>query len=218
MNIEINNDIKTNGCFTDFLNEDDNLKLRNIYNKFSNDEFKNACHTNYKDGYTYNTSFEELSDIKEKVLEYQAEYLNVMQYWYFNSDTKFSNEDIFNLNQIISKIIKDAYPDDVLKLYDTPNHISYTMFDKGCYIQYHSDGASGLRLCNVLFYLNDDYLPGYGGELVINDNIVIRPQFGRYAIIDFYYVNPPHKVNPIIVDNFQRKAFVVSIPILQSNN
>lgn len=217
MNLEKNQYIQTNGCFTDVLSNENLETLRTIYNKKLDLEFTNSCHTGYLSGYSNNLPFEELVKIKEETLKKNAEEQNIMQYWYFNPSLGFTTEEFSFFTETTNNIIKELYPDDVLSLYKNINHISLTMFDKGCFIINHSDGGSGMALCNILFYVNDDYKDGYGGELVVNDKI-IKPEFGRYAVIDFYYSNPSHRVNEILNDTFQRKAFITSIPVIQPNN
>lgn len=217
MNLEKNQYIKTNGCFSDFLFGDNLEMLRSMYDKTLQYEFKHSCHTGYLTGYSNELSFEELQQIKEQTLKQYKEEKNVMQYWYYNPSLKFSEDELNFIGTMCRSIVDELYPIEISSLYQNPKHTSLTMFDKGCFIINHSDGGSGMTLCNILFYVNDDYKDGYGGELVVNDSIVIKPEFGRYAVIDFYYSNPSHRVNEILDDSFQRKAFITSMPIIQTN-
>ena len=209
--------LKENGCFSDTLIGADLDILKSIYERTLNLEFTNSCHTGYLSGYSNNLSFNELVEIKNKTLKQNKEETNVMQYWYFNPSIVFTEDEKAFISFICRKIVTDLYPDEVSNLYSNPLHTSLTMFDKGCFIINHADGGSGMNLCNILFYVNNSYKEGYGGELVVNDSIVINPEFGRYAVIDFYYSNPTHRVNEILDDTFQRKAFITSLPIIQTD-
>jgi len=91
---------------------------------------------------------------------------------------------------------------------------SLTIYDKGCFIENHKDGDDDdkSRLCVVLLYLNKDWKPGMGGELIITDEhgnkLEITPEFGNFAILDFQNYNLYHEVKPITDDNFHRKTLI----------
>jgi Rps23 Pro-64 3,4-dihydroxylase Tpa1-like proline 4-hydroxylase len=85
------------------------------------------------------------------------------------------------------------------------------MYNKQCYINPHQDGLNKNKLCNILLYLNEDYKDGYGGELVINNNVVIKPEFGTLAVLDFTTINPNHSVTEVLDDKFKRFSIVASI-------
>lgn len=217
MNLEKNLFIKTNGCFTDTLVGEELQTLRNIYDRTLDLEFNHSCHTGYANNYSNDLPFEQLSKVKEETLKQHKEQQNVMQYWYFNPSIKYTDDELSFFQTKCRNIVSELYPNEVHSLYDSAKHISLTMFNKGCFIINHADGGSGVNLCNILFYVNDEYKDGYGGELVVNENFVIKPEFGRYAVIDFYYNNPPHRVNEILDDTFQRKTFITSMPIIQTD-
>jgi hypothetical protein len=59
--------------------------------------------------------------------------------------------------------------------------------------------------------LNDDYVDGMGGEIIINDNIKVNPELGKVAIIDFSQNNPPHAVTEVLDENFRRITIIVEL-------
>lgn len=131
------------------------------------------------------------------------------QTWYF---TSFINN-IENLNlvkTIHKKIVNELYPIEASSLYTNSNReaIDLTLYLKDDFIENHSDGIDIGRYCVILIYLNDDYQEGYGGELVINDYNIVRPEFGNISILDFTKNNVKHRVNAVLDDNFKRFAYI----------
>jgi len=61
-------------------------------------------------------------------------------------------------------------------------------YDIGCVIRRHKDGAPSNRICTFLYFLNDEWDPENGGQLVINpssDNpIVVEPIFPNFVVLD----------------------------------
>ena len=57
-------------------------------------------------------------------------------------------------------------------------------------------------------YLNDDWESGYGGEIVVNEEITIPPLFGNIVILDFTENNIEHEVPKVINENFERFAII----------
>ena len=84
------------------------------------------------------------------------------------------------------------------------------MYNKLCYINRHQDGTGGNRLTNILIYLNDDYVTGMGGEIIINDKKV-NPELGKVAILDFSKNNPTHSVTEVLDTNFRRITIIVEL-------
>jgi len=133
-------------------------------------------------------------------------------------------------NMIPSKnnLIESLYLQTVVELYkdDIINHDEYqikkehssdpyigagtdiTLYLKDNYISPHADGIDGTRLCVLLMYLNDDWENGYGGEIVVNNEITIPPLFGNIVILDFTQNNINHEVLNVIKENFERYAII----------
>ncbi len=75
----------------------------------------------------------------------------------------------------------------------------------------HTDGAAEIRPCTILIYTNEDWKPGDGGELVVNDE-VLEPILGNAAILDFTHgKDVKHGVNKILNKDFVRKSFTVFV-------
>lgn len=134
------------------------------------------------------------------------------QSWYF-----FSVIDNDKLNEILSdiyfKTIYDLYLEDIVnktnyQQISISNGTDLTLYTKNNFIEPHEDGYVEGRLCVVLIYLNDDYQDGYGGELVINESIIVKPEFGNVVILDFTKNNVNHEVVRVIDDNFKRFASI----------
>lgn len=215
MNIEKNNFIKENGCYFTELSNDKKIILKEIFDKYKNKEFKYATHTGYLSGYSNDLSYNELEQIKLDAIASG----NIWQFWYYNPSLTFTQEEYEFFRTELTEILKEIYPSNVIEQFDIIRHISYTMYNKGCFIANHRDGGNNSSpLCNILIYLNDDYTEDCGGELVVEQNNLIQPKFGNVAFIDFYYNNPEHKVNTILSDVFERKAFITSIPRFQNDN
>jgi Rps23 Pro-64 3,4-dihydroxylase Tpa1-like proline 4-hydroxylase len=207
MNENIYNQLITNGYYTTKINSNTTEKLKEIFSKIKDIEFRDAIHTNCgSTGYTYNTDFKKLEELKK---EYAPQ--KKWQFWYAEQDLNkyLSSIEIEYLkDEIFRDLIKQCYPTELFNIQHC--HLSYTMYNKQCYINPHQDGINTYKLCNILLYLNDDYEDGYGGELVINDSVVIKPEFGTLAVLDFTTVNPKHEVTEVLVDNFKRLAILTS--------
>ena len=212
MNLEKHNLLKSNGCYTDILSNEDFLILKKIFLNHPEKNFTNACHTGYKNHYSNNSSLEELKLKKIDCLQKNTSW----QYWYFDSSIRWEKDEFEWFKDICNRIVVELYPFEVFSKFDEVKHINFTMFDKGCFIKNHKDGGSGAALCNILFYLNEDYKEGYGGELVVEKINTIKPEFGRYAVIDFNYSNPEHAVTPVLNDSFERKTYLTSIPLRET--
>lgn len=134
------------------------------------------------------------------------------QCWYF-----FPAIENDKLNEIISdiylKTIYDLYLEDIVnkrnyQQISISSGTELTLYTKNNFIEPHEDGYVKNRLCVLLMYLNDDYQDGYGGELVINESTIVKPEFGNIAILDFTKNNIKHEVLRVINDNFKRFAFI----------
>jgi len=204
MNTELHTKLINDGYLSFDLDNETKEKLKPIANKIKQIEFTNLRHTGCGNSDSTNDSFETLEKLKEKYAP-----LKKWQVWY--QDTNFrpkisENEYIF-LREIFTNIIEDVYPADS---YDTNYFINCTMYNKLCYINKHQDGTAGHRLTNILIYLNDDYVDGMGGEIIINDKKV-NPELGKVAILDFSQNNPTHSVTEVLDENFRRITIIVEL-------
>lgn len=154
-------------------------------------------------------SLSSLNKLEKKIYELQYK---TSQSWYFNNKIH-DNQIDYILREIYKKTINKLYSDDIannIKFDDNflPRGTDLTLFIKNNFIESHNDGIVDGRLCVILIYLNDDYINGYGGELVINEQNIIEPRFGNIAILDFTKNNVIHSVNPVLDDNFERFAYI----------
>ena len=205
MNIELNTKLLKDGYFSFDLSKEIKEKLKPIANKIKELEFTNLRHTSCGNSDSTNDSFENLEKLKE---EYAP--LKKWQVWYQNHGfVKYLEQNEYNfLRELFTSIIENLYPADS---YDKNFFINCTMYNKMCYINNHRDGTGGNRLTNILIYLNDDYLDGMGGELIINDNIKVNPELGKVAVLDFSQNNPMHAVTEVLDDNFRRITIIVEL-------
>lgn len=137
---------------------------------------------------------------------------HISQCWYFNAaiqDNKLKK----TLSDIYLKTIYDLYLEDIVnkrnyQQIDISIGTELTLYTKNNFIELHEDGYVKNRLCVLLVYLNDDYQDGYGGELVIGESTIVKPEFGNVVILDFTKNNVNHEVLQVIDDNFKRFAFI----------
>lgn len=115
-----------------------------------------------------------------------------------------SENDYLIFHKFMNKIYFDFYGMNI-KLGDV--HPRFTCFQDGDLIVSHKDADDTTNRCVVLLYLNNDYEDGMGGELIIQNKEIVKPEFGRVAILDFTNNNVIHEVTPI-QGNFQRCALI----------
>jgi len=205
MNTELNNKLITDGYLAFDLGDEIKEKLKPIADKIKEIEFTHLRHTSCGDSDASFDSFENLEKLKN---EYAP--LKKWQVWYQDTNlrTKISEDEYNFIRDVFSKILEDTYPTDS---YDKNFFINCTMYNKLCYINTHQDGTGGSRLTNVLIYLNDDYIDGMGGEIIINNNVKVNPELGKVAIIDFSENNPQHEVTEVLDDTFRRITLIVEL-------
>ena len=205
MNTELHTKLINDGYLSFDLDNETKQKLKPIADKIKQIEFTNLRHTCCGDSDSTNDSFENLEKLKE---EYAPQ--KKWQVWYQDNNfvSKLTNEECIFLRKVFTSIIEDVYPSDS---YDTNFFINCTLYNKLCYINRHQDGTDGNRLTNILIYLNDDYVDGMGGEIIINDNIKVNPELGKVAILDFSQNNPAHAVTEVLDENFRRITIIVEL-------
>lgn len=204
MNTELHTKLISDGYLSFDLDIKTKEKLKPIANKIKQIEFTHLRHTGCGTSDSSIDSFENLEKLKQ---EYAP--LKKWQVWYQDNNfrTKITDDEYSFLKEIFTNIIEDVYPSDS---YDINFFINCTMYNKLCYINRHQDGTGGNRLTNILIYLNDDYIDGMGGEIVINDK-KINPELGKVAILDFSQNNPIHAVNEVLDENFRRITIIVEL-------
>jgi hypothetical protein len=152
--------------------------------------------------------YEYLSECKKEIDNFEGN--TKAQSWLYNSIHRD-----FILSNIVEKIYKKIlsnlyieYVNENLYFENKINMFDLTLYEKNDFIEPHSDGVNPERLCVILLYLNDDYQEGFGGELVIEKEVVVPPLFGNVSILDFTNNNPNHSVNQVLDDEFKRFAFI----------
>jgi Rps23 Pro-64 3,4-dihydroxylase Tpa1-like proline 4-hydroxylase len=204
-NTTIFDKLKTDGFYEFNIKDSEKLDvLKRLASITKEINYTSACHTGMYDNYSSDKPFNELEEMKKEVAP-----MKLWQFWYqcSNIHEYITREDYDKIRQIFIDIVSECYPPNIFSEITVHPHI--TMFNKQCYINRHTDGTSGVLLCNILLYLNEDYQSGMGGELVVNDTNVIVPTFGKVAILDFKHNNPAHAVNEVLDENFKRCAIIV---------
>jgi hypothetical protein len=152
------------------------------------------------------------TQIRENIPFLMEHKRNTFQHWYWGEGKLVSRpESIELLTNIYNKIPATIYDDDIINrelfFREIVHGTTVTLYTKDDFIVNHSDGDDTKRLCVFLMYLNDDYQPGYGGEIKVNGNI-IEPKFGNIVILDFTQNNPLHEVLKVENEDFYRYALI----------
>ena len=193
------------------INTEDLEPINKICEKYINNF--SIDNNNIRINGTFKNNFEDFILLFDKLKNYSK---NVFQHWFYTNlsenfmngnNSNYQNEIIKLVNEIHKKILINFY--NILENQFKYNHmIDLTLYTKNSFIVPHEDGYDEGRLCVILIYLNEDYEKGFGGELKINDNFIVRPNFGEITILDFTKNNPKHEVLSVINDNFHRYAFI----------
>lgn len=145
-------------------------------------------------------NYEFLREISNKLKKISTQ---VFQGWIENPITASDSEyEVFS--KLMDKIYFDFYG---LNIKYGDVHPRFTCFQDGDFILSHKDADDTTNRCVVLLYLNNDYHEGLGGELIIENKEIVKPEFGRVAILDFTKNNVIHEVRPV-ESNFQRCALI----------
>ena len=170
---------------------------------------------------------EELKKLQNYIneLDTPPNFDNVGQEWYYGPLRVIDNygnitEPAKTLQKLYIDVIKNLYKDDIVTIEDYLPHTTrrqdgsivegtdVTMYIKNNYIASHADGIDGNRLCVLLMYLNDDWENGYGGEIIVNEEITVPPLFGNIVILDFTENNIEHEVLKVLNESFERYAII----------
>jgi Rps23 Pro-64 3,4-dihydroxylase Tpa1-like proline 4-hydroxylase len=154
------------------------------------------------------TDFETQNNYKKELLKTNN---NIVQIWFQNQ----SNPQTSIISSIIYKKLKEYIGDNYS--FDRPT-FKISLYNKDCFIKKHKDGeAIDSRCFVVLLYLNKDWKKEYGGQLIINDldnnEIIINPEFGNFAILNFTEANLEHSVTPVLVNDIDRTTLISFINI-----
>ena len=118
-----------------------------------------------------------------------------------------------SIKHIIHTILQNHYPDNISRYFEKNNYVTkISCFPKQSWILPHRDGENDERLAVILIYLNDDWKPEYGGQLVLEKNTLVQPEFGNVAILDFTKNNVHHEVLEVLDDKF-RYTFISFLDI-----
>ena len=134
-------------------------------------------------------------------------------------DKKYGKLNSF-FDNLSVKIAKKLYSEYEFNIDDLNSRGTYTLYENGDFIQDHEDGFDKNRLCVILLYLSDDWKEGDGGELVIKNNeneIIVTPKLGNYAVLDFCKNNVSHEVNKVC-NEFKRYTYIHFINFKQSDS
>lgn len=122
----------------------------------------------------------------------------INQIWYFTDLDKFLNKSKLNIDDYkihVKKIIKYFFDLEESQNYSFLS--TATLYDEKCFLENHSDGIQKNRICAILIYINENYNENDGGCLVLNDNEVVVPTFGKVAIIDLQSFDINHMVTEV---------------------
>lgn len=156
-----------------------------------------------------NCTYEESLVYDEYIKTTDKSNYNIYQKWFLIKDNGFFKRKPFA--ELSYEIIKDLY--DFKTMEDIFNMDDFTMYNDDCFIIPHADNKDDLhdRVCVVLLYLNKD-IPedGVGGELIVKnqkgEEIIVKPTYGTYVILDFTQNNLVHRVSK--VKDYKRYAYV----------
>ena len=149
---------------------------------------------------------------------------NVWQIFYTidnenNVATKILSDLIVDIKELFLPIVEYCYGKEILNkiLEINRNLINVTNFTKDCYINDHSDGGNPYMVCNILIYLNKDWLDGDGAELLVKNKFKQYPKWGNFAVLDFIKHNPSHLVTPSLSLTNNRFAVLTGV-LMKENN
>ena len=174
-----------------------NEVLDELY-RLSNKEFKTLRYKdiNSQEANFIKDSFENLEEIKNFTKKH-----NLYEIWYYND---VFPKDKFN-KKLLNKIKQFFYDEDII----TNNHAScISMYNDDCFLIEHNDGynPNSKYKCVILIYLNKEEEIKQGGELILNQNIKVKPILGTVAMMDFTKNDVRHGVS--VVNGYQRKCYL----------
>ncbi len=132
----------------------------------------------------------------------------IAQVWAMSENLPTNIEEISNVYKNILNYFYSKTTDDVFFGFQ------WTCYSEGDFLKDHNDGQGDYHqnVCAILIYLNEDWNPDWGGNLILrntkyanyNNKEVkhkVVPEFGRVAIIDLEVFDTAHAVDSIIGDH-----------------
>lgn len=118
------------------------------------------------------------------------------------------------IHTILQNVIQFYYPEDISNYFHKDNYsATLTAFPNGSLIQPHKDGENSDRLAVILIYLNDNWKSEYGGQIVLEKDKIVEPEFGNIALLDFTNNNIHHEVLRVNTEDMLRYAIVSFLDI-----
>lgn len=208
------------GNIIDFVTEEEFENVK----KYANN-LKNYIKPRRKDYleciFTLKDGYEKYSDIRNVAYDnvesteifMKENDLKSWQKWYMlKNPWEFKQEYGEILDVISLKIVNHLYSGKNYQKNDFNYSGTFTLYEKGHYIENHRDGKDENKLCNVLIYLNEEHNEGDGGELVLNtytnNKLTIKPLLGNFAVLDFTTdLGVEHSVN-VVNGNYMRFTYL----------
>jgi Rps23 Pro-64 3,4-dihydroxylase Tpa1-like proline 4-hydroxylase len=224
-------EIEENGCYFGHLSEINPSLLNKLekLNPLLNREFYTRVTHSYfgnssdKIESTTVSTFKEAEIIKNDWLKRKYKDRVWQIFYTFNNEnnegSKILSDLIPDIRELFSEIITYCYGEETLdRIWEiNRNLINVTNFTKDCYIDNHADGGNPNMVCNILIYLNKDWVDGDGCELVIGNKFKQQPKWGNFAVLDFVKHNPSHSVTPYLSENNNRFAVLTGVLTKENN-
>ena len=154
------------------------------------------------------SSFEHTDSAKWEILNREdINRKDFFQIWLYNN---LQDDGVKRVFDKITKYFFDLDESEQLQI-----EIQNTMYNKGCFLQDHTDGKSPVKnYASILIYLNENYNENWGGNLILKGNddmeYLVLPEFGKVAMIDLQNFDIHHQVTEVIAD--VERCTLVSFP------
>jgi len=159
-------------------------------------------------------SFISIDEIAERKRLVEKNQYSVFQQLYTGPPPEHSRK---YFQKCIESFIEPIYPLDKPFYYHHNDNLNVMV--SGDHINNHVDGGNPERICGFIIYLSNysDYIEkSGGGELILNNDIVVMPVKGTFVLLDYTKHNIKHEVK-LVKNDFIRMAYVNFITIQQFN-
>ena len=217
------NDLINEGAYVgniiDFINDSEYNEMLLVIEKIKDYSITNRNTDLYcrymfngeKENYNYKHKIL-LNEVEERDIYVQKNNLTIFQKWYEYTINQKPNEIKYHsiFDKTGKKILDHFYPNYEIN-YNSSG--TFTLYEDGHFIDYHTDGNNPGRVCVIIIYLSSEleYNSNGGGELVITTNSqkkhIIKPILGTFSLLDFTKNNIYHQVN-MVKNGFKRYAFI----------